>query len=102
MRGVKKEVYNFEKFIPFSAATSPTPTNDPVKACVVEMGNPSFVAKKTVNDAAKAIDIGKAVKLMILSGINPLPEKFTISFSARKKATIDPESVVTVAHVNAV
>ena len=74
----------------------------PVKACVVEIGNPVSVARITVSPAPAATARTKYSEPTNWSGTIPLPLNFFSSVCARKIDVIDPAKVVIVAHEIAV
>jgi hypothetical protein len=101
IKGMKKFFPKLEnpKFSPI--AIHPAPTRAPVKLCVVEIGTPKFAVTKTVSPAPRITEARKAGFAITESGTNPLPLKVFTSFSAKKKAMIEPARVVAVAQARA-
>ena len=87
--------------MPTGDAMRPAPTNPPMSAWVVEMGNPNLVASSTVRAAAKATAAGNTGLATTSGGTNPLPEKVLRSPRTSTSAVTDPSAVVTVAQSRA-
>src|SRR3990172_7278155 len=95
--GVKKPTLNWARFNCDPAASSPVPTRAPVNAWVVEMGNPSNVARKTVAPAPAATASKKSGEAATAAGTSPAPENACTSASAKYIEQSEPANVVIVA-----
>ena len=82
-------------------AANPEPTNAPVRAWVVDTGNPSLAANKTVDPAPRATARAKRGEATSESGTSPFPPNFAINPCAKNTAVIPPNAVAKVAQLNA-
>src|SRR6185369_7089972 len=78
------------------------PARAPVRACVVEVGMPNTVARRTVRAAAAPTDVSRMGLPAMVGGTRPLPVNCLASAPARRMETALPARVAAVAQARAV